>query len=215
MYKGLLHLHFLVVTLFLVIYLIKTILLLSNKGDLLATFTKKVKIIEMIISFLFLATGIYLSTNVAFGGKYDYLFYIKVLMVLASIPIAVVGFKKQNKVMAALSLLLITGSFGFAEVYTKKKGIPKDSAIAAATTGESLYQVNCGRCHGDDGKLGLSGAKDISASTLSAEGLKEILLHGKGNMPAFSQLNEEQINLVIGHVQQNIMHVNTPNTTMP
>ncbi len=53
MYKGILHSHYLVVTLFLLIYVIKTILLLSNKNDLLATFTKKVRIAEMIISFVF------------------------------------------------------------------------------------------------------------------------------------------------------------------
>ena len=63
MYKGILHSHYLVVVLFLLIYVIKTILLLSNKNDLLAKFSKKVKIAEIIISVLFLVTGIYLSTQ--------------------------------------------------------------------------------------------------------------------------------------------------------
>ena len=215
MYKGILHFHFLVVTLFLLIYLIKTILLLSNKADLLAKFTEKVKVFEMAVSFLFLATGIFLTTQLPFGGKYDYMFYIKVVMVLTAIPLAVVGFKKHNKVLAALSLLLITGSYGLAEVYTKKKAIPKDSIIAAATDGASLYQANCVKCHGNDGKLGLAGAKDISVSTLTTDGIKEILTHGKGNMPAASQLNEAQIAMVTSYVQDNIMHVTNHNISTP
>src|SRR5882762_6849469 len=101
MQTGILHTHYLVVTLFLLIYVIKTILLLSNKSDLLASFSKKVKVVEMIVSFLFLLTGIYLTTQLSFGGKYDYLFYVKIVLVLSSIPIAIIGFRKSNKVLAA------------------------------------------------------------------------------------------------------------------
>ena len=95
--KGILHSHYLVVVLFLLIYVIKTILLLSNKNDLLLKFSKKVKIAEIIISVLFLVTGIYLSTQLPLGGKYDYLFWVKLIMVFLAIPIAVLGFKKSNK----------------------------------------------------------------------------------------------------------------------
>jgi uncharacterized membrane protein SirB2 len=77
MNTGILHLHYLVVTLFLLIYVIKTILLLSNKNDLLGKFSKKIKVPEMIISTLFLLTGVFLLTKLPFGGKYDYLLWIK------------------------------------------------------------------------------------------------------------------------------------------
>ena len=142
MYKGILHSHYLVVVLFLLIYVIKTILLLSNKNDLLAKFSKKVKIAEIIISVLFLGTGIYLSTQLPLGGKYDYLFWVKLIMVFLAIPIAVIGFKKSNKILAALSLLLITGSFGLAEVYSKRKGERKEviNNELAQNDGKSLYE---------------------------------------------------------------------------
>src|SRR3954470_18580156 len=141
MYKGFLHTHYLVVTLFLLIYVIKTILLLSNRNDLLATFTKKVRVFEMIVSALFLITGIYLATQLPFNSKYDYLFWIKIVMVFASIPLAVIGFKRGNKILAALSLLLITGSYGVAEVYSKRKGIAKTETAASGSTndGAALY----------------------------------------------------------------------------
>jgi uncharacterized membrane protein SirB2 len=202
MYTGILHTHYLVVTLFLLIYVIKTILLLSDKNDLLVRFTKKVKIAEMIISVLFLVTGIFLATQLTFGGKYDYLFWIKLVMVFSSIPIAIVGFKRQNKILAALSLLLITGSFGLAEVYHKKKGIAKTNPNApavAANDGKALYMANCVLCHGADGKLGASGAKDITATTLDVSQIKELILNGKGLMPA-AQVNAEQAAAIADYV---------------
>lgn len=213
MYKGILHFHYLVVTLFLLIYVIKTILLLSNKNDLLMGFTKKFRIIEMVISFLFLATGIYLTTQLPFGRKYDYLFFIKVVMVLASIPLAIIGFKKQNKVLAALSLLLITGSFGLAEVYSKRKAVPKDAVIAEASNGESLYKANCIVCHGNDGKLGLSGAKDISVTKLSANDMIVMIMKGKGAMPK-AQVNDAQAVMIVEYLQQHIINPTpSPNTS--
>lgn len=203
MYKGILHTHYLVVVLFLLIYVIKTVLLLSNKNDLLAAFTKKVKIAEMIISFLFLGTGVYLATQLPFGGKYDYLFWIKVAMVLASIPLAVVGFKKHNKMLAALSLLLITGAFGLAEVYHKRKGVAKDSTEVAATDGKGLFEQKCAMCHGNDGKLGLSGAKDLTATTMDITSIKEVILKGK-NMMAPVSVSEEEATSIAEYVNGNI-----------
>jgi cytochrome c5/uncharacterized membrane protein SirB2 len=201
MYKGILHTHTLVVTLFLLIYVIKTILLLGNRADLLQKFTKLVKVPEMIISALFLITGIYLATQQPFGGKFDYLFWIKLAMVFTSIPLAVIGFKKSNKILAALSLLLITGSYGLAEVYHKKKAIT--DTVVAGNDGKALYEANCNVCHGADGKLGMAGAKDLSASALDLAAMKEIILHGKGAMPA-STLNDEQAQAVAEYVNASI-----------
>ena len=204
MYKGFLHTHYLVVTLFLLIYVIKTILLLSDKNDLLARFTKSVRIPEMIISFLFLCTGIYLATQLPYGGMFDYLFWIKLLMVFASIPLAVIGFKKSNKLLAALSLVLITASFGLAEVYHKRKGIAKEAETTIAETdGKKLYEANCLSCHGTDGKLGLAGAKDLSASGLSVAEMNEIIIHGKGAMPA-ANVNEQQSTAIAEYVNGSI-----------
>ncbi len=204
MYKGILHTHYLVVTLFLLLYVIKTVLLLSNKTELLTTFSKKVKLFEIVVSFLFLATGIYLTTQLPFGGKFDYLFWIKIIMVFGSIPIAVIGFKKHNKMLAALSLLLITGSFGLAEVYHKRKAIPKDGVEIASNDGKALYEANCKLCHGTDGKLGMAGAKNLTASVMDVAAIKDIILHGKGAMPA-AAVNDEQASAIAEYVKITIM----------
>jgi len=204
MYKGFLHTHTLVVTLFLLIYVIKTILLLSNKNELLEKFSKKVKVFEMIVSALFLITGVYLATQLPLGGKFDYLFYIKVGMVLAAIPIAIIGFKRSNKILAALSLLLITGSYGIAEVYSKRKAVPKENANQLASNdGKSLYELNCAVCHGNDGKLGLAGAKDISITSMDISAITEIIRNGKGAMPA-SQVDETQAAVIAQYVNDNL-----------
>ena len=81
------------VLLFTLIYLIKTILLLSDKEELLEKFKKKTKVTEMIVSFGFLATGIFLITQVPEINKF---MIIKLVLVFASIPLAVVGFKKKK-----------------------------------------------------------------------------------------------------------------------
>lgn len=204
MHKGFLHTHYLVVTLFLLLYVVKTVLLLSNKIDLLTTFTKKTKVFEMIVSVLFLLTGGYLVTQLPFGSKYDYLFWIKIGMVIASIPIAIIGFKKQNKMLAALSLLLITASFGLAEVYHKKKGISANaSGDIASNDGKGLYEAKCVLCHGGDGKLGMAGAKDLSATVMDVAGIKEIILQGKGSMPA-AGVTDEQAQSIAEYVNASI-----------
>ncbi len=209
MYKGFLHTHYLVVCLFLLLYVIKTVLLLSNKNDLLTIFSKKTKIFEIVISFLFLLTGIYLMTQIPYGGKFDYLLWIKLTMIFASIPIAVIGFRKQRKMLAALSLLMITGSFGLGEIYHKKKGIAKepetktDTHEVAANDGKFFYESNCVLCHGADGKLGAAGAKDISSTLLDQAGIKEIIVHGKGAMPA-APVNDEQATAIAEYVNSQI-----------
>lgn len=187
MAKGILHTHYLVVILFLIIYVIKTVLLLSNNNDLLLKFSKKVKVPEIIISFLFLATGIYLMVQLP---VIHYLMWVKLVLVFASIPIAVIGFKKGNKILAALSLMMITASFGIAEI-AKKKKMQADNSLIASNDGKALYENNCKSCHGIDGKAGLSGAKDLSLTMLDVAGIKEVILHGQNMMQPVPVTNEQ------------------------
>ena len=80
-----LHSHYLFVVLFTLIYLVKTILLLSDRDELLEKFKKKTKVLEMIVSFGFLATGIFLMTQMP---QIPLLMYVKIGLILASIPLA-------------------------------------------------------------------------------------------------------------------------------
>lgn len=194
METGIRHTHLLSVILFLLIYLIKTVLLLSNKNEGLAKFTKVVKVPEMIVSTLFLVTGIYLLTQIP---EIKSLLIIKIVAVLISIPLAIIGFKKKNKVLAVLSLLLIIGAYGMAEMSKKQKSKSMETISGTNLNGQELFNASCISCHGADGKLGLMEASDLSISTMELTAKIEIIKNGKGAMTPFAEiLTEEQIKAV-------------------
>jgi mono/diheme cytochrome c family protein len=199
MYEAISITHRISVTLFFLIYVIKTVLLLSNKQDLLLRFSKLVKIPEMIVSFLFLGTGIYLLTLL---NEITSLMYIKIALVFASIPVAVVGFKKGNKVLAALSLLMITASYGLAEAEKKKR--EKGATVEVTNiNGEEIYKMKCASCHGMDGKAGLSGAADLSATVADKQSMITTILNGKGMMTKVD-VTAEQADAIAAYVESSV-----------
>lgn len=199
METGIRHTHLLTVILFLTIYLIKTVLLLMNKEEALAKFSKGFKVPEMIISFLFLGTGIYMMIQLP---EIKSLLIIKIVAVLLSIPLAVIGFKKKNKMLAVASLILIIGAYGLAEMSKKQKSKSMEGISASNVNGQELYSASCAKCHGADGTLNLLGAKDLSVSTMDLNARIEIIKNGKNAMtPFFGMLNEEQIKAVAEYTE--------------
>jgi mono/diheme cytochrome c family protein len=196
-YSIILKAHYVSVTLFFIHYVIKTILLLANKQDTLQRYTRPTKIPEMIISFMFLLTGIYMLTQM---GEIKSMMWIKILLVFASIPLAVIGFKKGNKIMAALSLLLITASYGLAEMSRKK--VKADIPTALSNDGKAIFEGNCASCHGIDGKAMLSGASDLTTLNLDHAAYVNAITNGKGAMAAYDKmLNAEQIEAVATYAE--------------
>ncbi|MCI4668901.1 MAG: SirB2 family protein [Bacteroidia bacterium] len=213
MYTGLLHTHRLAVILFLVLYLIKAVMLLLNRKEGLQKLTKATRIPEMIISFLFLATGIGLLINVA---QINTMLIIKIALVLASIPVAVIGFRRENKLLAVLSVLLIVGAYGLAEM--NKVGV-EETPLAQEITdptaegydliahGQALYSRNCVVCHGEQGNLAKSGAKNLQESQLSEAEMTNLIQNGKNAMPAYKDVpgyDEAGIAAVIAFINKNI-----------
>ena len=198
MATGMLHSHTLFVVLFTLIYLIKTILLLSDKDDLLEKFKKKTKVLEMIVSFGFLATGIYLMTRLP---EINIFLIIKIALVLASIPLAVVGYKKKNKVLATLSFFLIIVAFGLAQKAKNEKAGDKIVAV----NGKEIFEEKCTLCHGSNGKLGLSGAKDLSVTALDHQNIITIITEGKNAMASYKAvLTHEQIEAVANYIESDL-----------
>jgi cytochrome c553 len=205
MYKGIFHTHYFSVTLFFLIYFIKTILLISNKEEALAKFTKAVKVPEMIISFLFLLTGIYMLTQIPVIGT---LLIIKLVAVVVSIPLAVIGFKKKNKALAVLSFLLICAAFALAEINKKHPGTATPTMentgdkTPAIADGKTLFETHCISCHGADGTAGIAGAADLSTSGLDLNSKVAIIRDGKGTMQPFGNaLTEEEIQAVAAYIE--------------
>lgn len=94
-------------------------------------------------------------------------------------------------------LLLVSCSSSNGNV---KSGTPESPEVA----GENLFIMHCAACHGDDGKLGASGAKDLSSSTLNDAAILKILKEGKNAMPPMNDLlvNNENIQLVLAHIKK-------------
>ena len=192
MYKTIFYTHLVSVILFLLIYLVKTILLLANKNEGLAKFTKTVKVPEMIISSLFLLTGVYMLTQIP---EIKTLMIIKIIVVLAAIPLAIIGFKKGNKILAVISLLFIIGAYGMAEMNKKPKAL--QGILESNINGKELYEAACVSCHGVDGKKGLMGARNFSESTMDLPARIEIIKKGKVAMKPFGKiLTDEQLKAV-------------------
>ena len=62
-------------------------------------------------------------------------------------------------------------------------------------SGVKFYEQRCDVCHGSDGKLGVSDAKDLSSSKLSVEQIQKIVKEGKGAMPPFGYAIESDSTL--------------------
>jgi len=72
---------------------------------------------------------------------------------------------------------------------------------APPSEGEMLYNTNCAMCHGRQGDLGMSGAKDLVSSILPYDEVVAIVTHGKnGMMPYGGTLSKKQIEAVSDHV---------------
>jgi mono/diheme cytochrome c family protein len=201
MYHTIVILHRIAVSLFLFHYMWKTYLLLADKKESLAGYTTKTRIGEMVISALFLLTGLYL---VVIGPKLSTLQGIKLLAVLGSIPIAIMAFKKGNKGLSIISILLLIMAYGLAEM--NKRNIVRGAVDTAAVSsdpiavGKLVYQQKCQLCHGEAGDAMMSGSKNLQITTLTADEQKTIIRNGKAGMPAQKDLADAQIDGVIAYI---------------
>jgi cytochrome c6 len=76
--------------------------------------------------------------------------------------------------------------------------------LAAATPpvlpGQAIFQQNCVRCHGANGKRGLNGAHDLTKSNLNEFGRTYLVTNGMGKMPAFGKkLTPAQVQQVVAY----------------
>jgi mono/diheme cytochrome c family protein len=209
MYTALFHTHRLVVSIFLALYFIKMILLLMNKKDQLTNFRKWTKVPEIIVSSLFLITGIWMLLLKPTMSIFQ---VIKLAAVVAAIPFGIIGFVRGNKLLGVLSFVFILAAYGLAEM--GKKYVPKVELGPEIITdaeakdydqlrhGEALYKEYCKSCHGPDGKLGLGGAYDLATSKLSEQDAMAIILNGKGTMPGFRKvLTQRDTDAIVEYIK--------------
>jgi mono/diheme cytochrome c family protein len=200
----LIRIHTISVMLFLLTYVIKTILLFSNKLKL-ERYTAVTKVPEMIISLTFLVTGIWLFVII---GGIKYMQIVKLILVVASIPLAIIGFKKMKKGIALLSLFMIVAAYGIAEMSKGKMFIPRTSTAMEGNNSEFaagavVFQQHCVFCHGADGKKMYRNAPDLTLSRLPEDAIIQAVRDGsKGKMPAYVlAVSDENISAVAKFVR--------------
>lgn len=196
--------------LFILDYLVKSILLVTDNSSTLDKYKGYTKVISMVISTVFLVSGIYLISQIGMktiGGW----FHLKLTLTIVALVLGIIGFKKRNKAMVLIS------AFFFVYIYflstTKSVKLKKanlDGIVTDTTAtnynelahGKAIYINNCLRCHGEDGKAGINGASNLTASMCENRGLVGIIKHGRNLMPGFKdQLSEIEINAVATYVK--------------
>jgi mono/diheme cytochrome c family protein len=206
-YHNIVVFHRIVVTLFLLHYIVKGYLLLSDKKEQLAGYTAKTKIAEMILSVLFLGTGVYF---IIAGPALSIMMWIKIALVLAAIPLAIVGFKKRKKPLAVIAILFLIAAYGLAEMskakYAKEDKAPVDTSTIGSNPvdiGKAIYTTDCVACHGEHGDAGRGGAKNLKITQLTDDQQKDIIKNGKPgtSMSAFPALTDDQLNGLVAYIK--------------
>ncbi len=104
---NIIHLHFLFALLFVISYAIKTGLFFFGSREQFIAYKSKTLLIETICSVLFLIFGFWRFIFLIKSGSYAQYHWLdpKITLALIGIPLGIIGFKKENKIMVALSLL--------------------------------------------------------------------------------------------------------------
>jgi uncharacterized membrane protein SirB2 len=115
--EHVLHTHWLFIGLYLLFYLIKCVLFLTGSPRF-ASWRKKTLVPENIFAVGFLATGIVMMVQLIKHGN-DWMadngwFHMKLTLVVLAIPLGIIGFKKENKALVAVSLLFFLYVLGIA-----------------------------------------------------------------------------------------------------
>lgn len=100
-------------------------------------------------------------------------------------------FEKILLLFAFLALISCSSASDEIEQRAAASRDKHNSDAPAAPDGMSIFRKNCVACHGADGKLGLSGAKDLSASELPLDARISIITNGKNLMTPFKALLSE------------------------
>ena len=76
-------------------------------------------------------------------------------------------------------------------------------ASIKVVSGKSLFDQNCAACHGNDGKLGASGAKDLTKTGMNDAQIEKIIRDGQNGMPPMEALlgSDENIKAVTDYVK--------------
>ncbi|MFN8397987.1 MAG: cytochrome c [Bacteroidia bacterium] len=204
---GMLHTHNLVVSLYLLQLLVRVVMMIAASKTAVDKYVKAMRIPHIVLSILMVATGTFLMFR-APGGVQPYIL-VKLGLVLASIPLGVIGSKRNSVALTGFAFVLLAGTMALA--YAKPAFLRNTSSTAASAkegldpakikAGQPLYEQRCTLCHGNDGAAGFQKAADLSTSKMADADMLNIIKNGKGVMPDNSDLSAEQLDQVKEYVK--------------
>lgn len=199
MNTGIKHGHVTIVILFLLFLGYKAFMLLTNDVEKLTAFRNKTKVLDMVLGALIILTGSYLMF---IQPVIESWLYVKFALVIAAIPLAIVGFKKSNKALVTVSLLAFIMVYGLAEMkgFGPKKKVETAEGAEAVVQGKAIYAQECVKCHGDNGKKGEMNAADLTATKLTTDEISQVIKNGKGVMPGFTQYSDAEVTAISEYV---------------
>ncbi|MFN8295452.1 MAG: hypothetical protein U0T69_04615 [Chitinophagales bacterium] len=103
---NIIHLHFIFAVLFLISYSIKSLLFLFGNKETFLIYKKKTLLVETLFSVGFLVFGFWMFIFHIRSGNYANMHWLdpKITLALLAIPVGIIGFKKENKIMVTTSL---------------------------------------------------------------------------------------------------------------
>lgn len=210
MYNSFLHIHIITAIVFLLFYLIKTVLLVLNKETIFIKINGKTNIPQRLIEVIFLISGIYLSFNSGMVQIGNW-FWIKLILFIILLPLGIMAMAKRRKIMAVICLLGFLYLYGVSEtkspVFDWKQGLISHSTMDGLENmelkeaAEYIFLQNCAVCHGKKGTKGLSGANELINSEKTPGEMIQIINTGKNAMPGYeSVLSQGQISSIVDYI---------------
>jgi mono/diheme cytochrome c family protein len=210
---GFLHLHHTVIGLFFVFLLLKVGLLVAGKHDLLGRIRDKTKWVDAVLGVLILVTGGYLAFASPAGFKLWAI--VKYVVVLAAIPLGIVGLRKLKYVPSILAVVLLLYAYMAStrrDVILRGEEARIENRLQALETsaaqetdverGQVIYEEACQRCHGADGKAGYRKSKNLQTTGYTKQGIMQIVQNGVDGaaMPAYPYMSKQQRSDVAAYV---------------
>ena len=101
------------------------------------------------------------------------------------IPLRVKSVRKNNFSLALAAIFFLEILACSNEQRPGNSGFEQNSVKQAKPDGSAIFRKNCVNCHGNDGKLGLNGAKDLSQTQLSLEERVLVITNGRNLMTSW------------------------------
>src|SRR5262245_7849769 len=96
--------------------------------------------------------------------------------------------RKISSFVFCIAALLLAACATADEQINRKTAATPSKPAPLVPDGMAVFRQYCVTCHGADGKLGLNGAKDLTASTLTLEERINIIAYGKKIMTPFNEI---------------------------